>query len=370
MRRVVLVSGHYLQSKRRAGFHWLADAYHQAGWQVIFVTASLSWLSYLRRDHRLAYGLRRRANRLIWLNERLGSYVWFTPWHPANLRVGLFNELTRSAFAPYGELPMAGDTNLFASADLIIFESTPGLMLAQRCKRIAPHARMVYRVSDDMRLLRNHPAVLDAEARLVEQFDLVSTPSDYIYRRFSHLPRAALQYHGIHKEAFDRPCESPYPADKRIKAVFVGNAYFDHDFLRIAATLKNDWVFHIIGPIAGLPRGDNVVAHGELTFDDTVPYVKHADVGLQTIAYSPGAESFTDSLKILQYTYCRLPIIAPAFLKSSRTNLCFYESSDNASIADAMDRAESFDRASIDTGSINTWNQLASSLACDLWGVP
>ena len=366
MRRVVLVSGHYLQSKRRAGFHWLADAYHQAGWQVIFVTTSLSWLSYLRRDHRLAYGLRRQANRLIWLNDRLGSYVWFTPWHPANLRVGLLNKLTRGAFAQYGELPMAGDAELFKSADLIIFESTPGLMLAPRCKRIAPQARMVYRVSDDMRLLRNHPAVLDAEARLVEQFDLVSTPSDSIYRRFSHLPRAALQHHGIRKEAFDRPCESPYPVDKRIKAVFVGNAYFDHDFLRIAAALRNDWVFHIIGPIAGLPKSVNVVAHGELAFDDTVPYLRHADVGLQTIAYSPGAESFTDSLKILQYTYCRLPIIAPDFLKSSRSNLCLYEPDDSKSIAAVMRGAEGFDRVSIDTGAINSWNQLASQLAADL----
>jgi 2-beta-glucuronyltransferase len=367
MRRVVLVSGHYLQSKRRAGFHWLADEYHKAGWQVIFVTASLSWLSYIRRDHRLAYDLRRQANRLVWPQDRLGSYVWFTPWHPANLRIGLLNELTRSAFAQYGDLPMPGDSDIFASADLIILESTPGLMLAPRCKRIAPNARMVYRVSDDMRLLRNHPAVLDAEEKLVGQFDLVSTPSDYIYRRFAKLPRAALQYHGINKEAFDQPRPNPYANDKRTKAVFVGNAYFDHDFLRIAATLKPDWVFHIIGPIPGLPRSDNIIPHGELPFNDTIPFLQHADVGLQTIACSPGAESFTDSLKILQYTYCRLPIIAPDFLKSPRPNLCLYKPCDREGIARSLAHAEKFERTSIDVSGINSWRELASQLAADLW---
>jgi len=32
MKRVVLVSGHYFESRRRAGFHWLAEAYWRAGW--------------------------------------------------------------------------------------------------------------------------------------------------------------------------------------------------------------------------------------------------------------------------------------------------------------------------------------------------
>jgi 2-beta-glucuronyltransferase len=84
---VVLVTGHYWHSKRRAGFHWLADAYHRLGWQVLFFTASVSWLSYLRRDHRTLYGsFWEQRNKLWQVGEDFYSYVWFTPFHPANLR--------------------------------------------------------------------------------------------------------------------------------------------------------------------------------------------------------------------------------------------------------------------------------------------
>ena len=51
-RRVILVSGHYLGSKRRAGFHHLAQAYGSLGWDVTFVTAAISLLSRLRGDYR------------------------------------------------------------------------------------------------------------------------------------------------------------------------------------------------------------------------------------------------------------------------------------------------------------------------------
>src|SRR5262245_40502738 len=64
MKRVVLVTGHYLESKRKAGFHWLADAYWRAGWEVIFLTTAISWLSWLQRNYRMAYPILREANHL------------------------------------------------------------------------------------------------------------------------------------------------------------------------------------------------------------------------------------------------------------------------------------------------------------------
>ncbi len=58
MKRVVLITGHYWNSKRKAGFHWLADAFLRQGWEVVFFTAPpapLSLLSVIRRDYRLDY---------------------------------------------------------------------------------------------------------------------------------------------------------------------------------------------------------------------------------------------------------------------------------------------------------------------------
>lgn len=40
--KIVLLSQHVLDSARRAGFHWLADAFWRAGWDVTFVTTGIS----------------------------------------------------------------------------------------------------------------------------------------------------------------------------------------------------------------------------------------------------------------------------------------------------------------------------------------
>jgi 2-beta-glucuronyltransferase len=127
--------------------------------------------------------------------------------------------------------------------------------------------------------------------------------------------------------------------------------------------MSADAAFHIIGPIPGLPKRPNVFAYGELPFERTVPYLIHADAGLQTLAYRPGAECFTDSLKIIQYTYCRLPIIAPDFLRCARPNMFYYQPGDDQSISKALREAFAFDRNAINTNGIRSWDELADLLA-------
>jgi len=366
MPRVVLISGHYLRSRRRAGFHWLADAWWRGGWEVVFVTAALSRLSRLRGDYRFAYPVRREANRLVWQQPRLGSFVWYTPYHPANLRIRWLNRLASGLFRRYADLPLGEVEPSVAAADLIVFESTPALLLFDRCKRLNPSARFVYRVSDDLHLLNNHPVVLDAEAAFAPRFDLLSTPSDALHRRFAGLPNARRHDHGVRKALFDAASASPYDDRRPVNAVFIGVSRLDVDFLDRAARRCPDWGFHVIGPLAGLPRRDNVIAHGELAFERTVPFVQHADVGLHTLQAVPGVEVFTDSLKVIQYTYCRLPIVAPELLRCGRPNMLYYRPGDDASIRRALDAAATFGRTTIRTDGIYSWDELAAVLAGEM----
>src|SRR5947207_15002227 len=94
MKRVVFVTSHYLESDRKAGFHWLAEAMWRAGWHVLFFTESVSWLSLLRRDPRCKYPLFRERHHLRRVRDRLASYVWLTPFHPINLRSSFLNRLS------------------------------------------------------------------------------------------------------------------------------------------------------------------------------------------------------------------------------------------------------------------------------------
>jgi 2-beta-glucuronyltransferase len=361
-RRVVLFSGHYYQSRRRAGFHFLADAYHRSGWEVTFATVALSWLSVVRRDPRMAYPVRAESGRMRTLAPGLDSFVLFTRLHPANLRSRLLNQVSAPLFRTYGKALAGALEQAVAHADLLVFESTPGLLLVDRCRAINPQARYVYRVSDDLRLLGSHPVVLEAEGRLAPTFDLVSVPSAPMADLFPGLSNVLVQPHGLLKEVFDADSTSPYNPGQ-VNLVFVGNSWLDHQFLSRASELFPDWQFHLIGPLADLPGRPNIHAYGELPFAATVPYIQHASAGLHTLAFAPGAEAFRDSLKVVQYTYCGLGVVAPEFLRSPRSNVFYYRPADDASISAALSSAVALDRRTVNRSEIRDWLQLAEELA-------
>lgn len=360
--KAVLVTGHYLFSRRRAGFHWLADSLHRRGWEVLFFTAAISRLSRLRGDYRFAYPVLRDANRIRRASDKLWSFVWYTPWHAATVRWRLLERLTAPLFARYGELPIGEAAQFVRRAELVIFESTPGLMLFDQFRRLSLHARTVYRVSDDMDMRKNHPVVLDAERRVAERFDLVSVPSEPLLAKFAHLPTTRLQPHGLPKQAFDRRYGNPYPSGPHVNCVFVGASMLDRDFLSRAARLLPHWAFHVIGPLGRLPRAANIVTYGELEFHATLPYLQHADVGLHPMERRSGAESLSATLKVMQYTYCRLPIVAPDFLHMPEAHVFHYRPGDDESIARALRAAWAMDRRTIDRSGARSWDEVVDEL--------
>jgi 2-beta-glucuronyltransferase len=362
MKRVVLVTSHYLNSDRKAGFHFLADAFWRAGWDVLFFTESISWLSYLNGNERCKYPLFRERHRLFRVRERLASYVWLTPFHPINLRIGLLNRLSAPVLRLYPRFSLGEAEPELARADLFVFDSDHGLFLFDRLKELNPDARFVYRVSDDIRMMRHHPLVPAKEEQVVTGFDLISVPSAAFRQRFAALVNVRLHHHGLDKTLFDQPQANPY-GGVRPNVLYVGKHYFDADFLARAVQLFPDWSFHVFGAVGPLPIARNLTAYGERPFPELVPYLQHADIGLQNLAPVPGAEAFTDSLKMIQYTYCRLPIVAPSFLRHARRHVFYYEPDDEQSIREALLAASQFDRTQISAAEVLSWDELAAQLA-------
>lgn len=358
---MVLVSYHYYPSKRRAGFHFLADAYGRLGWDVVFVTAPISWISRFGDDERFQYPVRREAGRLVPVAPSIRSYVHFTLFHPSNLRNGALNALSGPVFRHgYARLPVGPLAGELRSADLVVFESTSALLLVERFRVLAPDARIVYRVSDHMQSLGLHPVVQQLEHPIAARCDLVSTPSEHLHRRFADLPQARLHGHALEKSAFDQPVPSPYSGGPN--AVFLGFWPLDVVFLRAAARARPDVTFHVVGQTIDVPE-QNIVSYGELPFRETLPYVKHADVGLHTVGYRPGAESLSDSLKVIQFSYLGLPIVLPKFLASARPNVVAYEPGDDADAARAINAALELDVAP--ATDVPGWEDLAALLAGD-----
>lgn len=358
-RRVILISGHYLGSKRRAGFHHLADAYRRAGWEVTFVTAAISLLSRLRGDYRFAYPVREEANQLVPVAERLTSYVLMARTHPGSLRFALLNRLSAPWFARYARVPLGPLEERLREADLVVFEGTAALLLVERIRELAPPARLVYRASDDLRRLGVHPVVLEAEARAIPVFDLVSAPTCEIADALAAYGPVQVHSPGIDKAALDRATRSPYGAGPT--AIFAGvSPLFDYDSLEAAATLAPQVAFHVIGPP---PRRlpDNVSFQPELPFAELVPYLQHATFGL--LLFPPGYGSLGQGNKVAQYSYCRLPIVAPSYLETDRPNLCLFDPGDSESLGRALADAERMPHSAAFADGIMSADELAAILA-------
>ena len=363
MKRVVLVTCHYLNCPTKAGFPYIAESYWNAGWHVLMLTESISWLTLLRgKDPRCEFPIWRERNQLITMRDRLASYIWLTPFHPVNLRSRFANWLATPVLKQYANFSLGAAEAEIAKADLFVFDSDHGLFLFDRFKKLNPHARYAYRVSDDIRMMRHHPLLPAQEERIVPQFDLISTASKIFNRRFPHLPNVYFHNHGLDRDLFDVPHASPYTTPGP-HVVYVGMHYFDADFVQRAVRMFPNWHFHVFGHVEPMASAPNLTCYGLRPFAELVPYLQHADIGLQCLTYKPGAEWFTDSLKMFQYTYCQLPIVAPRFLKQDRDHVFYYESGDDASIRAALLAARAFDRRRIKSTDILTWDDLAARLA-------
>jgi 2-beta-glucuronyltransferase len=311
------------------------------------------------------------ANQILRIEERFSSFVWFTPWHPVDLRSSLANRLAGALFRHYGNLPLYDAQDALAKMDVIVIESGPGLMLVDRLKQINPSARFVYRLSDDLRTLQISPLIVEAEHRWAPEFDLITAPSSSPLKQYSHLPNTAVHPQGLDKEIFDSACKNPYGDSATPNLISIGNMIFDLDFLERASSMFPDWRFHIIGWLEKVPQKPNIIFYGEKAFEEAISFMKFADIGLSPYRDRPGNEYLSQaSHKMLQYTYCRLPIVAPhSVVDSSRPHIIGYTPGENDSIRQALEKAIGIDRDSIDRSSIRSWDEIVQDLARDFYQI-
>jgi 2-beta-glucuronyltransferase len=360
-RRVVLLSGHYLGSKRRAGFHHLAEAYWSLGWDVTFVTTAISLLSRLRRDYRFAYPVREEANRLVAVRELLTSFVLLTRTHPGNLGSGFANRLSAPWFRRYAHVSLGPLVDVLRQADLVIFEGTAALLLFERIRDIASQARLVYRASDDLRMLGVHPVIVEAEERALPSFDLVSAPTEHIASVLGRFAPAEVHPPGIDKAAFDRPTRTPYSGQPA--AVFAGvSHFFDYETLALASEVVPHLDFHVIGP-PPRPSAENVVFHPEMPFESVVPYMQHATIGL--LFLPAGDPRLGHGNKVAQYSYCRLPVVAPSDLEVERVNVRTFERENAPSLKAALGEAAEMPHDATFAENLMSSAELALALAGD-----
>jgi 2-beta-glucuronyltransferase len=291
--------------------------------------------------------------------ENLHSYVWVPVLHPARLGKSVDAAIGGFLGWLYPRLLPGTIRDVAAKADLIVIESCAAIALFPLLKRLAPQAKFVYCASDRLEVVGMQPALAKILSATAPDYDLVRVPARSMTEDFG--PRARVKFipHGIDKQAFAPQVARPYPPGTK-NAVAAGDMMFDHATLLSLVERFPHVTFHAFGRLAfGNTAHPNLVVHGEVPFEALVPYLVHADVGLAPYVCRPRLDYLAESsLKLLQYTYCRLPIVAPHFAAGGRSHVFGYDPGDSLSTATAFERALRCDRRTIDTEAVEDWNDV------------
>lgn len=341
---IVIFSYHYLCSKNKAGFHFIAQELAKMGHEVTFVSTPYGTINY--NKFKSKGGKFAELNTLTRVNNKLSSFVLFSLLPLISYRNKLLDILLQPLLVLQYKLLLKFTIKKYIkNADIIVFESNQFLRLFDYIQSQNKAAKYVYRVSDLMWCLPNFPQwAINYENTILNKFDVISVPSSYMFEYYTPLIKSKtilqLDYHGIDKQIFDQNNDpSPYDDDK-INLIWVGVSSFDIDFIRTAAKLKPDWLFHIIGILEPISM-PNVIEYGVILFKDTIKYIKHADIALACRIYELGVESLSNSLKVIQYSYCALPILAPQFMHYyAGNNMFYYIQNDEKSIAECLKMVE------------------------------
>ncbi|PZQ45623.1 MAG: hypothetical protein DI551_06860 [Micavibrio aeruginosavorus] len=355
MMRVVLISGHDGASDRKTGFHFWAEILARRGVDVNFVTVGSSPISLLKKH---AKPLKKPFNTWAPIGERIHKYTWMPIFHPLNFSKKVLNYITWPLFLLYPFLMPRKLLEPLRSASIFIIENGAGPLLVPRLAKLCPKARFIYNSSDRPGVVKFHPIIAQSEKAAIPYFDLIRVNSSAMASDFP--PDAPVRYvpQAIDKSLFDFDYPNPYEGPRNI--ISVGDMLFDAPVIEQMANAYPDWTFHLFGKGARLTKPfDNVREYGEFPFKQLIPYIKFADIGLAPYFPAPQASYLSQSsLKLVQYTYCQLPVVAPDFVKGQPHIHTYDPKIGERSVLDALQRAMDYDRSSIDRNSVLNWNDV------------
>lgn len=334
--RYLVLSAHDYRSPRKANIHFITRELAKRG-PTRFFSLRYSLLSRRTGDPRLS--LDRQANR-IESRDGVECYLWKTPIHPFNTR--------RAALRPVEDLMYRGYVALasrvlkawLAEADVVVFESGVAPVFFDLARRLNPRARPVYIASDDLDTIQVADYVKQAFNRAAPEMANIRVPSRALLPGIPSRDNVVLVPHGIDHELGAAATASPYT--DALNAVSVGSMLFDPGFFAEASHRFPDVHFHIIG--CGQPRhpsyGPNVTVYDEMPHEETVRYIRHADIGIAPYRSESVPAYLADtSMKLIQYDFFRVPAVCPHAVKGDYRSRFGYTPGDGVSIEQAIARA-------------------------------
>jgi len=353
---VTLVTTHICCSPRKAGFHWIAKALDEAGWSVNMYTL-LHGIDIARNDYRVRRFPFRSAGLRCYTEGNISQTVEYQLLRP--LRMGWrFPELVQSKCLPLFTWRVPKYLKqLISESDVVIFESCWAIAYAKTLKRQYPETRFVYRVSDDLETKPVPFAFVRAERSALSSFDKISYPNISMRYKFHGFSQSELVTHGVDTRILDSVNGTPY-TDGKIHIVFFGANFLDTEFITVASEQFPHFQFEIIGPFEDNIKKPNVIFHGEMEFVVALPYVKYADIALNTL----GRDGFSGSNKDYIYTYYKLPIVSSSKPLVCDKNVVYIERVSSEQVVNAINAALDIKKRFSPAFNVIDWSFVANSL--------
>ncbi|MCA9402116.1 MAG: hypothetical protein KC713_10830 [Candidatus Omnitrophica bacterium] len=356
---ISMLTVHDAASARKVDFHFWADVLVAQGHQVNFVTVGLSPITQMKS------GGRRYARPYnVWttLGNTVRRFVWYPLFHPFGSGRKWLDKITGPLFSLYPDLMSDRMLEGMRGTDVFIIENGAGLLLVPRLKQKFPDSKFVYNVCDRIETLGYHPIIVEAEKKASPLFDFIRVPAEIMVHDFGNGSHVGYIPHGLDKSEFTIPSESPYKTGRNV--VSVGDMLFDEKAIATMAMANPDWTFHLFGKNAFLSASlQNVKCYGERPFHEIVPYIRYADIGLAPYRPAMNADYLSQSsMKMIQYTFCQLPIVAPEFAATGRKHVAGYRPDDEESIRKSVLQAAEYNRETIDTSVVMGWQETVEQL--------
>ncbi|OIN85238.1 MAG: hypothetical protein AUJ12_10270 [Alphaproteobacteria bacterium CG1_02_46_17] len=354
---VLFITGHDPDAERKVDLHFMALHLCDSGHKVSFITLGSSLIGHVLGKSPLV----KNPNRWI-AASRIKKMFWYPLIHPMKVRWEFLKPLTSFAFSFYPYFFPLHELQKNGPFDVIVIESGAGLALVPRLKNLYPEARFIYSVSDRLSRLNVPDIIYSFEQKALPLFDLIRVPSPLMISDYPDHAKVCYIPHGIERALFDKQYPSPYLSDKN--AISIGDSLFDPQSISILAHHFPEWTFHLFGERARLDHKlPNVIEHGETRFEDIIPYICHADIGLALYKNAPDADYLShSSLRMIQYSYCKLPIVTPHFSAHDRDHAFGYEIEDRDNLIHAFSNALHYGCHSIPVTDIQDWKHVSSQI--------
>jgi 2-beta-glucuronyltransferase len=329
----LVISAHDYRSRRKAGVHFITAELAKRG-TTRFFSCQYSKLSELKSDPRAS--LDALANRKA-MHDGVECYLWKTFIHPFNMRRAVFEPIEAFLFRRYVNHSSPVLVDWIKTADVVLFESGIAPIFFELVTKLNPQARTVYLASDDLDTINVASYVKRTFKRIAPQMGALCLKSRFMLDGVPPSDNRYIVPHGFDFSVANHADPSPYEAGTH--AVAVGSMLFDPGFFVIASHLFPEMTFHIIGSGKGPQEGygPNVKVYDEMPHKTTLPYIKHADIGIAPYRAAGLPSYLSDtSLKLMQYDFFGLPAVCPYGIVGDYRSRFGYTPENPESIASAI----------------------------------